>query len=404
MKCILFTSIFPPINGGSAVVYENLCKYAPDNDVMVLAPKVHLATGEQLDGWRDYDAKANFTIERINLLRPLVIQSKSKLHSLFLLLFREVPIKLRLLYKLSGLVLKYDIKILCVGELNSLSWVAALLKRLLGVKIINYIHGEEVTNSASYGHYEENRKRYLANADALVAVSLFTKTYLIEHFGIASDKITLIPNGVDLNLFKPADKPLDLIQKHHLEGKQILLTVGRLIPRKGIDKTIAALPEVLKSQPNVHYLIVGVGPYETALKSKVHELALESNVTFVGKVSTEDLSRYYQLCDIFLMPNRTMPDGDTEGFGLVFLEANACGKPVIGGKAGGAVEAVRDGFNGLSVNGESTEEIGDAINRLLTDHALRETIIQNGKQLARDSSFEHCAQAFNHLCDRLLSE
>ena len=385
-------------------MYENLCKYAPNRDLMVLAPKIHLATGEKLAGWREYDAQADFPVVRINLLRPLVVQSRSKWHSLALMLMEEIPVKLYLFFKLAQLIKKNDIKVLCIGELNSLSWVAKPLKRLYGVKVINYIHGEEVTNSASYGNYEANRKRYLAEADALVAVSNFTRNYLIEQFGIAEQKITLISNGVDLNQFAPSEKPLDLTKKHDLQGKQVLLTVGRLIPRKGIDKTIEALPSILEQAPDTHYLIVGIGPYEEALKNKVTELGLENHVSFAGRVATEDLSRYYQLCDIFIMPNRTMPDGDTEGFGLVFLEANACGKPVIGGKAGGAVEAVQHEYNGLSVNGESIEEIRNAVLRLLTDSVLRENIIQNGIQLAQNSNFKRCAQAFSELCDSLIDE
>lgn len=404
MKCILITSIFPPINGGSAVVYENLCKYAPENQVMVLAPKVHLATGELLEGWEEYDAKANFKVERIDLLRPLVVQSKSKFQSLRLFLFDEVPIKFELFIRLTRLVIKHDIKVICVGELNSLSWVAGVLQRLSRVKVINYIHGEEVTNTASYGNYEAKRRRYLQKADALVAVSQFTKNYLVEHFNIPTDKITLITNGVDTHLFQPANKPIDLVEKHQLQNKKILLTVGRLIPRKGIDKTIEAMPSILSVIPDAHYVIVGVGPYEEQLKQLATRLELNDHVTFVGRAAVEDLTRYYQLCDVFLMPNRTMPDGDTEGFGLVFLEANACGKPVIGGKAGGAVEAVRDGFNGLSVDGESVEEISTAVIRLLTDNPLREAIIQNGMELVKNSSFEHCARAFSELCDGLMGE
>ncbi|MCK7579231.1 MAG: glycosyltransferase, partial [Chromatiales bacterium] len=141
---------------------------------------------------------------------------------------------------------------------------------------------------------------------------------------------------------------------------------------------IRALPRVLEVAPNTHYLIVGEGHYRPVLERLVDDIGVRAHVTFAGKVREEELAAYYQLCDVFVMPNREMPDGDTEGFGLVFLEANACGKPVIGGRAGGAVEAVRDGENGLLVDGWSVAEVASALSRLLTDRVLNARIAARG--------------------------
>ncbi|MCW8889428.1 MAG: glycosyltransferase family 4 protein [Sedimenticola sp.] len=403
MKCLLISSFFPPINGGSAVVYEMLCKHSPESSIMVLAPKRHCATNERLD-WEAYDSNSGFKIFRLSLLRPLVIESKSKLQSLLLTLFYDLPQRIKIFAYTSWLIKKNDIDIICIGELNSLSWIGRICKLLYGTKIISYIHGEEVTTETNYIRYGKNRGHYLRNSDAIVAVSKFTKQYLINRFNLQDSDITLIPNGVDLNKFNPGIFPSDLIKRYCLTGKFILITVGRLVPRKGMDNTIKALPIIIKSVPNVHYLIIGIGPYEDRLKQLVNDYNLNDYVTFTGRIDESELVDHYRLCDIFIMANRTMPDGDTEGFGLVFLEANACAKPVIGGKAGGAVEAVKDGYNGLSVDAYKPDEIANAVVSIYSDNKLRTKLITNGLDFSNRSSFHNCASLFNDLCLKISNE
>lgn len=403
MKCLLVSSFFPPISGGSAVVYEMICRHSPDHAVHVLAPKRHCATNAEL-AWKEYDKTAPFTIFRLKLLRPLVVQSRSKLHSLFLALCYDLPQRLKIFVYTSLLIKKYDIDVICIGELNSLSWLGRASKLLYGTKVINYIHGEEVTTETNYLRYGKRRGEYLRNSDAIVAVSKFTKAYLINRFNLDDSDITLIPNGVDLDKFSPSEKPDTLLDRYNLKNKFILLTVGRLVPRKGIDNTLKALPLALQSIPDLHYMIVGTGPYEDELKHLVDELDLHDHVTFTGRIDETELVDHYRLCDLFIMANRTMPDGDTEGFGLVFLEANACAKPVIGGKAGGAVEAVIDGYNGISVNAFKPEKIADAITEIYSNDTLRNRLIDNGIEFANRSSFHNCASLFNELCVKLSNE
>ncbi|MBK7081414.1 MAG: glycosyltransferase family 4 protein [Betaproteobacteria bacterium] len=239
-----------------------------------------------------------------------------------------------------SLVKKHDVRVICVGELVSGSWIGLLGQRFLDCKMISYIHGEEITTEMDYRFYGSQRRRYLRRADAVVAVSHFTERALTRlmgsiHARFTSSTTALIPRGFS----RP--KRADLIDRHAIAGKQVILTVGRIVPRKGFDAVIRAMPTILSSVPNAHYLIVGTGHYRAALEALVQECGMHDHISFVGPVADEDLADYYRLCDLFVMPNREMPDGDTEGFGLVFLEANACGKPVIGGIAGGAVEAVR---------------------------------------------------------------
>ncbi len=404
VKCLLLTSVFAPIHGGSAVVYEGICRCSPPGTIQVLAPWRHYYTGEMLNGWQAHDARVSYTVHRLELIRPLAVESKSRLHSLWLFLTADVSLKLKVLFKTIRLIRHEGINIICIGELTSSSWVGLICQRWLGVRVINYIHGEEVTTNMEYRYYGRRRHEYLRRADAVVAVSKFTRRALVEQMGVDPGKIELICNGVDLDRFQPAPQDPTLLARYRLQGKRVLLTVGRLIERKGIDMTLKALPQVLEQCTDVHYLIVGEGFYRTELEKIVHTLGLQHHVTFTGSIDDAELVAHYCLCDLFVMPNRELPDRDTEGFGLVFLEANACGKAVIGGRAGGVVEAVRDGQNGLLVDGNNIDEVAAAIIRLLSDFALRRRLEQQGLAIARASSVEKSALRFNALCQRLLEE
>ena len=401
-RCLLVTSIFPPTHGGSAVVYENLCRYAPTDSLSVLTPWRNYATGKVIEGWEEFDKKAPYFIERVELLRPFSIQSKSRFHSLWLLFTQDLPLKVNILLKTIKIIRSKKINIICVGELNSGSWLGLACRLLFGCKVINYIHGEEVTTTTNYLFYGKGRKFYLKQADAVVAVSEFTRNALIDIMRVSPDKIKVIHNGVDTHKFFPGLKDQQIIQRHKLTDKIIVLTVGRLVERKGVDKTLYALPEIIKLIPNIHYLIVGEGEYRQCLDSIVIELQLQSYVTFVGRISDDDLVKYYQTCDLFVMPNRELADHDTEGFGLVFIEANACEKAVIGGRAGGAIEAINHEQTGLLVDGNNSVEISDAIIKLLTDNEYRQEIEKKGLEAALNASCEIQAACFLDLCEQLV--
>ncbi len=401
MKCLLVANIFPPINGGSAVVYESICQFSPAGSMHVLAPWRHYLTGEEIAGWRDYDRNAGFPIERMELLRPLALESSSLLRSVWLQLAVDLPLKARVLWRTIRLVRREGIDVICVCELNAGSWLGLVLKRLLGIPYINYIHGEEVTATSGYRFYGRRRRQYLKRADAVVAVSEFTRGALRDLMGVPPERIALIVNGVDAERFRPGPKPATLLERYRLQGRRVLLTVGRLVERKGIDTMLRALPRIIADCPDVCYVIVGTGEYRPTLDALVAELGLAEHVIFAGRVPQTELVAHYQLCDLFVMPNRELGNHDTEGFGLVFLEANACAKAVISGRAGGVVEAVRDGETGLNVDGDDVDAVADAVVGLLCDHQRREALAARGLAFARASSSAERARAFHALCERV---
>ncbi len=395
------TSNFPPIRGGSAVVYENLCKFA-DGSVLVLASQLDYERGKPLSGWPDHDRAAPYKVYRIASLRSPTIRSNSRLHTIWSGLRYEMPLRLRVLWKVVRIVIRDNVKIICIGELITGGWLAAPCKYLLRRKIIAYIHGEEITTRIPDWTLANRRKHYLGISDSVVAVSTFTSDVLVNQIGVDRRKVHLIFNGVDLEKFSPQPKDRDLVSHYGLSGRRVLLSVGRLVERKGLDRALQALPRVLQSIPDVHYLIVGDGPYRPDLERIAGDAGISEHVTFAGEVTDEEIAKHYALCDIFLLPNRETADGDTEGFGLVFLEANACGKPVIAGRAGGATDAVQDGYNGLTVDGEDVTAIAGAILRLLEDPELCARLRTGGLEKARNSDWRSRAEQFQALCRRLL--
>jgi glycosyltransferase involved in cell wall biosynthesis/peptidoglycan/xylan/chitin deacetylase (PgdA/CDA1 family) len=405
VRCLMIASTFPPIHGGSAVVYENLCQHMPVNSIRVLSAKRNYLNGREIPGWREHDAAVNFPIDRIDLLRPLMAAPPANVAvSVYRLLFEDVPLYANALFAAARLVRRHRINVVCVGELVAGSWLGIVLRKLYRCKLVIYVHGEEITTVTGGRFYGNRRKDYLAAADKIVAVSSFTCDALTRQMRVRPESIVLIQNGVDTTRFSPGEPDPDIIARHGLAGKKVVLTVGRLVSRKGIDMTVRAMAKLMRERDDVRYLIVGDGEMRGELEQLIAAEGLGHSITLVGKVSDDELLAYLRVCDLFVMPNRTMPDGDTEGFGLVFREANACRKPVIGGRAGGVVEAVIDNQSGLLVDGNNPGEIAAAIERILSDDVLAERLSSNGLQLARDNSTAAVAQQFLKACERLLSK
>lgn len=241
-------------------------------------------------------------------------------------------------------------------------------------RIVCAAHGRELLfnplEGISGGAFAYNwfRRLLLRIPDLFVPVSRYTDG-LLQDAGVAPTTIRVVPNGVDPSRFHPIETGL-VRDRLGLNDQSLLLTVGRLVPRKGLDTTIRALPSLLGDVPNLQYVIVGSGPDEKRLRALVEHHNLQDVVHFVGQVPWDDLLLYYNAADVFVMPSREDPP-DVEGFGLVFLEANACGTPVVGAHAGGVPDAIVDGETGHLVPPADPEALAQALSSLLsnTEHA-----------------------------------
>jgi phosphatidylinositol alpha-1,6-mannosyltransferase len=220
----------------------------------------------------------------------------------------------------------------------------------------------------------------LSRAKKITAISHYTKAKLTD-YGVNPQKIVIIPGGTDAERFNPEVDATQVIQQFNLLNKKVIMTIGRLEERKGHDMVMKSLIQVLGEVPEAVYLIVGKGQELSRLKEMVTELELDGHVIFAGYVEEERLVEYYNACDVFIMPSREITAaGDAEGYGIVYLEANACGKPAIGGKSGGIPDAIVNGYNGILVDPLSTEEIADSLIELLRDEHLAKEMGMNGRR------------------------
>ena len=174
----------------------------------------------------------------------------------------------------------------------------------------------------------------------------------------------------------------------------MLLTVGNLVERKGHDTVLKALPAILRSIPDVTYLIIGDGPFRPNLERLAESLGVRGSVVFAGRVEAGILPECLAICDVFVMTSRARLDQfDVEGFGLVYLEANACGKPVIGGRSGGIVDAVEHESTGLLVDPVDEKDVAHAVVRLLKDRDLARKLGEQGMQrVRREFTWQHMVE------------
>lgn len=234
--------------------------------------------------------------------------------------------------------------------------------------------GDDGLFSRGYSRY---RKRMLRTAEHWFPVSGYTAN-LLNQKQVPMQQITTVINGTDPERFYPKSVP-QLEKRFKPEGEKLLLTITRIDKRKGIDTVIRALPGLLEKYPKLTYLVVGEGEYRQELEELSRKLKVGRHVHFTGKVAHEMLNDYYNVCDCFVMPSKTVYP-NVEGFGIVFLEANAAGKPVIGSYSGGIPSAVRDGQTGLLVDEDDPRQLAEAIDRLLVDPELARTLGNNGRK------------------------
>ncbi|MGB3693812.1 MAG: glycosyltransferase [Spirulinaceae cyanobacterium] len=254
------------------------------------------------------------------------------------------------------------------------------LKKLTGIPYWVVVHGLEGWNLEN-----PSLQAALKYADRTVAVSEYTRKRLLREQQLSPQQIAVLPNTFDAAKFQPQPKPTYLQKRYGLEPNQpIILTVTRLgtsATYKGYEQILQALVEVRKQIPNLHYLLVGKGDDLPRVQALVKQLSLTDCVTLTGFVPDKELCDHYNLCDVFALPSRG------EGFGIVYLEALACGKPVLAGNRDGAIDPLQQGELGCLVNPEDVTEIATKLQELLektypnallfSPHLLRERTIRD---------------------------
>jgi len=284
----------------------------------------------------------------------------------------------RITRKAAKILKQYQITRVWFGAAAPLALMSGNLRAAGAKRIIALTHGHELWWSRIF-ILRSLMQKIVKQVDYLGYLGEYTKSILIK-LDNSEDKFIQIAPGIDTEYFSPRPKNQHLILKYRLDQRRVIVSVGRLVHRKGQDQLIQALPKVLDKYPDAVLLFVGDGPIKSMLQNLARQLGVTNNIAFTGKVSHHDLPDYISLGEIFAMPVRTRFFGfEVEGLGIVYLEASACGLPVIAGNSGGAPDAVLKGVTGLIVDGTSSDEIAEAICKLLADPIRAKHMGQAGR-------------------------
>jgi phosphatidylinositol alpha-1,6-mannosyltransferase len=346
---LVVTNDFPPRVGGIQRTLEALVREFPPDRVGVFGPAAS-------DGGA-YDAQAPFRIfrQREGFLWPT----------------RDVA------SRVGNAARELDAEVVLFGATYPLALLGPRLARD-GLPYVTAAHGFEYWLSIAPGTHALMRRATSRAARVAVMCSAFIARTV--RTAVPSDvPVSVLSPGADVERFRPDLETVEIRRGLGIDGRPLVVCVSRLVPRKGQDVLIRAMPTIRRRVADATLLIVGGGPYEPKLRELAEEAA-PGSVRFAGEVSEADLPRYYAVGDVFAMPCRTRAAGlEVEGWGNVFVEAAACGRPVVVGDSGGARETLVDGETGLLVDGRDVGEVAAAVGTLLAEPELAAQMGEAGR-------------------------
>lgn len=358
MRIVITSRDYRPSEGGIATYLLNLAlgMTSAGHDVLVVAPRQ--------PGDREFDRAQPFTTRRI----PGAF-------------FRTPLWTLCLLWH----ILRFRGRVVVNGE-----WLSGfhvwLLRPIAGLRYFVIAHGLELPE-VEYSFKKRIRKRLsfikksILRSATLVFPNSENTASLVKDCGVPDERIRVVHPAVDPSEFVPRDKPADLVEKYGLGSCPVILSISRLSVMKGQDVVIKALALLRAEGREARYVIVGRGPDKAYFEELARDEGVDDRVIFADYVAACRLIDFYNLCDIFVMLSRQMDNPlHLEGFGIVFLEAGACAKPVIGGNSGGIPDAVLDGQTGLLADPNSPEDCARALRKLLDDPAWAAELGRNGRR------------------------
>jgi len=340
VRTLVVTNDFPPRQGGIQTFVAALLERRPPESLVVLASRA--------PGWEAYDAALPYPVARrpTSMLLPTRATARAA----------------------AELAAAHGCDTAFFGAAAPLGLLAPALREAGVRRLVGATHGHE-TGWVAVPGARQLMQRIAAGLDLVTYISEYTRSRLAPALGGRTELAQLSP-GVDVALFTPSADGAAVRRRYGLGQAPVVVCVSRLVARKGQDVLIAAWPRVLARHPGARLLLVGGGPAEASLRRAIGAGGLQDSVVLTGGVPAGELPAHYAAGDVFAMPCRTRRAGlDVEGLGMVFLEAAACGRPVVAGTSGGAPEAVRDGVTGHVVQPRSPEAVATAITGLLDDPA-----------------------------------
>ncbi len=354
MRITVITVDYPPIEGGISTVAvhvaRTLCAWG--HEVYVIAP--------WFPGMEESDAKEDATIIRFR-------GYKSGWLRLFPLLFRAWPFLAQ-----TDLVLAVNI---AYGGI-----IGLLAKKILGKPYVTFAYAYEFLKFNHVPLFRNLLRTAFSQSLVTVAISHFTAQSL-KKFGVPEEQIEIILPGAS-QVQPVSDEEKEAVRYQYvLDGSfPLLLSVGRLIPRKGHLTLIRSLPAILETYPNALLVIVGQGPMLNLIAKAARRIGVREHVVLTGRLDERTIAALYQLCDVFVLPTRKERGGQEEGFGLVFAEAASYGKPVIAGRTGGVPDAVCDGITGILVSPDSPKEVANAVRSLFQEPGYASRLGEQGRK------------------------
>ena len=290
-------------------------------------------------------------------------------------------------------------EIVCFGAATPLGIMAATLRRAGVKRIVALTHGHEVWWAKVFP-FSLAMRRVGSTVDALSYLGDFTKRAIGRSLSHSSkNAMVRIAPGIDTDHFIPTLASKNLRSELNLESKEVIVSVGRLVHRKGQDRLIEALPIIRARRPNAHLLLIGEGPYRKRLEIIAETQGVRNAVTFIGRVPYSQLPVYLGVGDIFAMPSRSRFFGlEVEGLGIVYLEASSCSLPIIAGNSGGAPDAVLEGETGLVVDGRNANKIAESVIFLLDNPQKARAMGECGREwVLQNWSWSNWSEEFQKL-------
>lgn len=374
-KIICITNDFGPRAGGIETFVIGLLERTPRNTVIVY-------TSYQRDS-QEYDRRwlEDYGIE--------VIRDKSKI-------LLPTP---RVARAVQSLVRERGLTVALFGAAAPLGLLSHGIRAAGIERIVALTHGHEVW-WAKIWPFSWALKRIGNGVDTVTYLGEFTRRAIARSLSHESaQSMVRIAPGIDTSHFAPQSNLESLRSELDLDGKRVIISVGRLVHRKGQDTLVEALPEIVAAYPDVHLLFIGVGPRLEYIHKRAIQLGVLENISFLGRARYQELPKLISLGEIFAMPSRSRFGGlEIEGLGIVYLEASACGLPVVGGIAGGAPDALIEGETGYAVDGRSASEVARAIKILLSDPARAKAMGERGRKwIAQEWEWKHWSAELNKL-------
>ncbi|MFD6712201.1 glycosyltransferase family 4 protein [Streptomyces roseolus] len=358
-KTLIVTNDFPPRPGGIQAFLHNMALRL-DPDRLVVYASTWKRGREGAEATALFDAEQPFTVvrDRTTMLLP-------------------TP---RVTARATALLREHGCASVWFGAAAPLGLMAPALRRAGAKRLVATTHGHEA-GWAQLPAARQLLRRIGEGTDTITYLGEYTRSRIASALTpAAAARMVQLPPGVDEKTFHPGSGGAEVRARLGLTDRPVVVCVSRLVPRKGQDTLIRALPRILRQVPDAVLLIVGGGPYEKELRRLAAETGVAASVRFTGAVPWSELPAHYGAGDVFAMPARTRGRGlDVEGLGIVYLEASATGLPVVAGDSGGAPDAVLDGETGWVVRGESAEDTADRVTALLLDPELRARMGERGR-------------------------